>query len=1133
LIDTFLKEPLMTYRHALIFCLAALIWAGCSGSSNNGGSSGEGDADATSGADSDAGSEDADMISSDADAIEGDPTTDADAIEGDPATDADLSADADAGPPPGWPEGLTLIELDGAGHAEVSSTFDGASALTSLDFLSDPAVACYDNPLTTDEFFSASHVAFALAEPVGEWRDVTITVTPQSGVESNIYVVQQADNRWQVAPDITEADFCHQPISFGSPGVAQTVSFRLYAGESSNVFFGISNRGRFANDDTGTFDIEVDVTPVTGDDQCFTELDEPNQWPPYVELVSFDDEGNATLTGNINAGSPVCDLEFLDAAFCVPEIRFDSFSGNQVFYAIDGGIPDHSLLTITVTPDPGVDVNLYGVVEGTTYFYVPPNFPLTICEASLTTNRRNPGEPESITLNAINNPYNVFFAVAGDDVQGDEGGYTMSLTLINTSTDFCDDDDYAAVTGLSDWPGSVSLIELTDGMGIARGDLSEGEELCTLDWAANSSVACFPLTDRVYFDGRHQFFALSEPPPAGSNVYINVVPDDGVEVSAYAFRLGVDSYYLPPFVPSVGQCEASHNITTLDRPPNPGAIEEISFYNPTDNQYGYFIGVAGYADLILEGGYTVEVQIEEPPPPHCPDSLPGATYPTWPSTVELIDLDEEGSGSASGDLSDGSCLNLEWAENSAVACFPATRFDRYDGNHVFYALSEPIPPHSELTITVTPEDGQEVNIYGLQVGVTRFPVPPAVYSAICEASYGLSGPNPGVAETLFFNNPSDTSEYNIFFAVAGNEDTGDSGAYDIDVQLNVGVVHCEESLPGPGPGELTEWPDHVTLIGLDGEGTATQMGNLDTGVCMNLDFAAQSDVACFPATQNWHYEGNHVFYALEALMPANSEVTISVVPAPDVDVSLYGFRGGVDSFQMPPQMNGTLCEASNAWREPNPGEVETIFFSNPTDNQYRIFFAVAGNGDDGDAGAFEVQVSTLVGEGHCEETLPGDDHDSWPDEVTVVELVDNEATVDGSLSSGGCVNLEFADDSDVACWPATQDWHYQGNHQFYALADTLLPASQLTITLRPADGVDANLYGYQTGTSTFYVPPKVTSVISCEASNPWREANPGDDELIFFMNPTLSGEYQIFFGVAGNADTGTSGDYQIDLLLED
>ena len=44
-------------------------------------------------------------------------------------------------------------------------TFEGAEALESLDWARDPAIACWDNTLD-DEFFSAEHVSFALAEPV-------------------------------------------------------------------------------------------------------------------------------------------------------------------------------------------------------------------------------------------------------------------------------------------------------------------------------------------------------------------------------------------------------------------------------------------------------------------------------------------------------------------------------------------------------------------------------------------------------------------------------------------------------------------------------------------------------------------------------------------------------------------------------------------------------------------------------------------------------------------------------------------------------------------------------------------------------------------------------------------------------
>ena len=80
-------------------------------------------------------------------------------------------------------------------------------------------------------------------------------------------------------------------------------------------------------------------------------------------------------------------------------------------------------------------------------------------------------------------------------------------------------------------------------------------------------------------------------------------------------------------------------------------------------------------------------------------------------------------------------------------------------------------------LTATPDPNVEISLYGIQAGPNSFPVPPAISTAICEASNSTTGPNPGAAETIRFSNPSDSNVYNIMFAVAGDGATGTSGAF--------------------------------------------------------------------------------------------------------------------------------------------------------------------------------------------------------------------------------------------------------------------------------------------------------------------------------------------------------------------
>lgn len=1023
-----------------------------------------------------------------------------------------------------WPEGITLIELDEDGHAELDSTFAGAEPLDALDWARDPDVGCWSQQ-SDDEFFSAEHVAFALAEPLPEWSEVTVTITPESGREANLYVIEMPATQADVPPAIDSATFCNVPVQLGSPGVPSSVTFRTYAGDT-HVMFGVSHRGRFNGNDEAAFTVEVQATPLAEADRCYAEVAEPFKYPSNVRVLSLDTEGKLTAQGDLGQGAPVCDDAFLDDQFCAPTTRLDMFGGNHVFYAIEGGIPDHTVLSVTVIPDPGVDVSLYGSWSGTTNYYVPPNFQAGGCEASYVATfpgasvTKNPGEAESITLNAIDNPYNIFFAVAGTTEQGGTGGYTVSIDTLETGSNDCSEDDYSAVVGLEEWPSAVTPIPVafSDGVGTASvtGDLADGSPQCTLDWAANSSVACFPLTQSDYFAGNHLFYALEEPPPPGSQVVFRAIPEPGVEVSLLAYRIGATNFLVPPYVPSVVQCEVSHNLV-LDHSPNPGVVEEVAFYGGS-NPYNFFVAVAGYRGGEASGAFRLEVEITEPPPPHCPESLPGATYPAWPANVERVEVDADGSGSTSGDLSSGSCVNLEFAANSSVACFPSTRFDLFEGNHVMYAVDELLPPHSELTVTVTPEPGVDVNVYGFQSGTTSFPVPPNVPSVpVCEASYPLAGgSNPGEAETLYFNNPTESNSYQVSFVVAGPAEGGTSGGYDIAVQLDTSTVHCEESLPGESG--LGDWPARVQTVALDANGEGSVAGDVADGSCSNLGWASNSSVACFPETRFDRFDGNHQLYALAEPMPPNSILTLTLTPAADTDVNLYGYQIGATSYLVPPAVPSVVsCEASypgHPFVDENPGEVEVISFYNPSETAtYNILFAAAGP-HGATAGGYTIEAQLQVGSTHCEESLPGQRHASWPGNVAQLTVGPDglgSTQVSGDLADGACVNLAFAANSAVACFPATQDAAFQGSHVFHAF--TMPPGSEATVTLDSANDV-ANLYGYLTGDQSFLVPPYVPSVISCEASLP-PFTNPADDE-IRFTNPG-SVSRNVLFAVAGES----------------
>lgn len=909
---------------------------------------------ATDAADADGGSADTDLPDgADADGQDaGDAGTDvADAVT-DTAPDADTGLDIseDTGPGTWLDPRVRILTLDDSGAASDTVTFDDGAAMSDLDWAMNPRVACWDSATTTP-FFEGEHVLFGLDGTLDPWQEVTITVTPEGNVEANVYVIEQRDDRFSVPPEIEWANYCHTTGRLGNAGEATEITFRVHD-DPQTILFGISRRtsGR-----DGSIAVGVQVTPLGEAEQCYEATPSPVRWPDHVTRVFLDEDGRYTRSRDLSDGAPVCgDLDYLDSAFCVPETQLDRFAGAHTFYALEDGLPERSVVTITATPDPGVDVNLYGSFQGfETGYEIPPLYPLTNCESSTSYSRRNPGEPETISFVATTNPYNIFFAVAGDDAQGRSGGYTLDVEVVTADpTDLCTEEEYDEVRGLSAFPSQVTTLALDGGVYTGSGDAGAADPLCTLDWADDSDVACFPATQFEAFSGGVELFALPEAPPAGSRVTARVIPRDGAsDPNLFAYMMGERSFYTPPYVPNAITCEASFPQVPFVIGSNPGETEEVSFLNPTDNVYNYLFAVAA-PEGVDDAAFDIEVTVDVPPPPHCPESLPGATYPTWPSFVETVGPTDEESGPIIGSIDDGTCTNLDWMSESDIACVPATQFEAFEGSHRYFALGEPLPPRSELTIRLTEASDDDLNLYGYQIGETRYPVPPAVSSVIaCEVDGDPRGPTTA-AQEIHFSNPSETNAYNVFFGVGGPAGVT-TGDYEIEIDLRTAVTHCPGSLDRPT--SYDAWPS--TLVPLGDEPVS---GDLADGGCLNLEFADDSDVACFPAPDFSAYEGNVVEYLLDDLITPGQEVTVTVTPEPGVDVNVFGYLVGDDNVIVPPHVPSVLaCEATPAPRRlTGPGAVEALTFVNPVSNpgSYRIYFGVAGPAGV-TSGGYEIAVS--------------------------------------------------------------------------------------------------------------------------------------------------------------------------------
>jgi hypothetical protein len=312
---------------------------------------------------------------------------------------------------------------------------------------------------------------------------------------------------------------------------------------------------------------------------------------------------------------------------------------------------------------------------------------------------------------------------------------------------------------------------------------------------------------------------------------------------------------------------------------------------------------------------------------------------SWPAEVTPLSVTAGTPKSVTGDLSSGKRLALGWASNSSVACFPATQNTAFEGKHVLYATS--LPKESEMKITLTPTDPKvDLSLYAYTMGATDFTHVPANVPSVtaCEASYGASAPNPGAAESVKL--VSTTNAYNVVIGVAGTKGTL-SGGYTLKIELT-------------SKGTTTS----ATLTATAVAPTSTTSSSLDKGGVIDLAWAAQSSMACFPATENLNFTGNHVLFT--TTLAKESEMTISAVPGSATqDLSLYAYTVSASSTPtLPPSITSAVsCEAGyDQKNDHNPGTTETVKLISTT-NSYNVVIGVAGAGTT-KTGSFKVSVST-------------------------------------------------------------------------------------------------------------------------------------------------------------------------------
>ena len=124
------------------------------------------------------------------------------------------------------------------------------------------------------------------------------------------------------------------------------------------------------------------------------------------------------------------------------------------------------------------------------------------------------------------------------------------------------------------------------------------------------------------------------------------------------------------------------------------------------------------------------------------------------------------------------------------------------------------------------------------------------------------------------------------------------------------------------------------------------------------------------------------------------------------------------------------------------------------------------------------------------------------------------------LSRGKTISLDFAHESTMACWTATEDQNFSGPHQFFAMS--MAANSSLTVDLDSQPGVDANLYVIQVGTTVFTLPPNLLTAVTCEAAYPMStDSNPGAVDVATVT--TFNNPYNVIIGVAGAQGNASGG----------
>lgn len=152
------------------------------------------------------------------------------------------------------------------------------------------------------------------------------------------------------------------------------------------------------------------------------------------------------------------------------------------------------------------------------------------------------------------------------------------------------------ITTSIEWGPSVAMLNENQSY---AGDISRGEVI-DLDFAHESTMACWTETEDQNFSGPHQFFALNM--AANSTLTVRLDSQPEVDANLYVIQVGTTIFTLPPDLLTAVTCEAAY---PMSNDSNPGEVDSAAV-TTFNNPYNVIIGVAG-AQGHESGGFVLDV----------------------------------------------------------------------------------------------------------------------------------------------------------------------------------------------------------------------------------------------------------------------------------------------------------------------------------------------------------------------------------------------------------------------------------------------------------------------------------------------------------------------------------------------